>query len=106
MAILSQSGNKKLGAVGKAAANAASIAGVGFAQGGYTGPGGVNQPAGTVHKGEVVWSQADIRRAGGVDAVYAMPAGQNIVNNGVAVGQPAPGPMQSNQQVNNINVNV
>ncbi|HZX51481.1 MAG TPA: hypothetical protein VFE95_05625 [Pseudomonas sp.] len=143
MAILSQSGNKKLGAVGKAAAiaqatisgftaiqnalavppypvglalavsagvvtaaNIASIAGVGFAQGGYTGPGGVNQPAGTVHKGEVVWSQADIRRAGGVDAVEAMRAGQNIVNNGVAVGQPAPGPMQSNQQVNNINVNV
>lgn len=143
MASLSQSENKKLAAIGKAAAiadatiqgfvavqkalaafpppfnfiaaagvgvvtaaNIANIAGVGFAQGGYTGPGGVNQPAGTVHKGEVVWSQADIRKAGGVGAVEAMRTGQDIVNNGVMVGQPAPGPMQSNQQVNNINVNV
>lgn len=47
----------------------------GFSEGGYTGPGGVNQPAGVVHKGEVVWSQADISRFGGVAAVEAMRRG-------------------------------
>lgn len=47
----------------------------GFSDGGYTGPGGVNQPAGIVHKGEVVWSQADISRFGGVAAVEAMRRG-------------------------------
>jgi hypothetical protein len=47
----------------------------GFDEGGYTGPGSKNQPAGVVHKGEVVWSQADVKRAGGVGAVEAMRAG-------------------------------
>lgn len=47
----------------------------GFASGGYTGPGGVNKPAGIVHAGEVVWSQADIARAGGVGNVEAMRRG-------------------------------
>lgn len=46
-----------------------------FADGGYTGPGGKNQPAGVVHKGEVVWSQDDVARAGGVAAVEAMRRG-------------------------------
>lgn len=112
MSALSQSGNKKLAAVGKAAAiaqatiqgfvavqnalavqpyplgmalavsagvvaaaNVASIAGVGFSGGGYTGPGGINEVAGTVHKGEVVWSQKDIQRYGGVAAVESLRNG-------------------------------
>lgn len=54
---------------------AAATAGVGFSEGGYTGPGGVNEYAGPVHKGEVVWSQADIRRAGGVATVEALRNG-------------------------------
>ncbi|MQU08613.1 prothage tail length tape measure [Pseudomonas helleri] len=63
-------------AVGVAtAANVANIAGIGFSGGGYTGSGGVNEPAGQVHKGEVVWSQADIRRFGGVAAVEALRKG-------------------------------
>jgi hypothetical protein len=41
----------------------------GFADGGYTGSGGKYQPAGIVHAGEVVFSQADVARWGGVDAV-------------------------------------
>ena len=45
---------------------------VDFAGGGYTGPGGRLQPAGVVHKGEVVWSQADIARWGGPGVVEAM----------------------------------
>ena len=43
-----------------------------FASGGYTGAGGVNQVAGIVHAGEVVYSQRDVARAGGVAAVERM----------------------------------
>lgn len=46
-----------------------------FDTGGYTGPGGKNQPAGIVHKGEVVFSQADVARMGGVAAVEALRRG-------------------------------
>lgn len=49
--------------------------GLGFSSGGYTGPGPKNKPAGIVHAGEVVWSQDDVARAGGVAAVEAMRKG-------------------------------
>ncbi|KAB0462416.1 phage tail length tape measure family protein [Agrobacterium radiobacter] len=58
-----------------------------YADGGYTGPGGKYQPAGTVHKGEVVWSQADVARSGGVGAVEALRKGYA---NGGAVGVSVP----------------
>ncbi|MFW1645324.1 tape measure protein [Acinetobacter guillouiae] len=41
----------------------------GFSNGGYTGSGGKHDPAGIVHKGEVVFSQEDIKRWGGVGNV-------------------------------------
>ncbi len=47
-----------------------------YDDGGYTGAGGKYQPAGVVHKGEVVWSQKDVARAGGVAAVEAMRLGR------------------------------
>ncbi|HDZ9246588.1 TPA: phage tail tape measure protein [Vibrio cholerae] len=47
----------------------------GFSSGGYTGSGGKFEPAGIVHKGEVVWSQDDINRAGGVGIVEALRKG-------------------------------
>lgn len=71
-------------ALGAAAAAAAIVAGLanvaqirsqstgGYAQGGYTGPGGKHQVAGVVHAGEVVFSQSDVARAGGVGMVEAM----------------------------------
>ncbi|WP_374833891.1 tape measure protein [Paenochrobactrum pullorum] len=62
---------------------------IGFADGGYTGAGGVNQPAGVVHKGEVVWSQKDVARAGGVAAVEAMRRGMRGYSAGGAVAMPA-----------------
>lgn len=40
-----------------------------FSGGGYTGYGGKYEPAGIVHKGEVVFSQRDVRNHGGVAAV-------------------------------------
>ena len=52
-----------------------AISGGLFSEGGFTGPGGKYQPAGIVHKGEVVWSQADVARAGGVGAVEALRKG-------------------------------
>ena len=54
-------------------ANVAKIVGVkGFSTGGYTGDGGVNDVAGLVHKGEVVFSQADVQALGGAAVVNAM----------------------------------
>lgn len=47
----------------------------GYSRGGFTGYGGVMEPAGVVHRGEVVWSQGDVARAGGVSAVESMRRG-------------------------------
>ena len=52
-------------------AQAKSIIGS-FAGGGYTGPGGKYEPAGIVHKGEVVFNQSDVSALGGPDAVNRM----------------------------------
>lgn len=60
----------------------------GFSGGGYTGPGGVNQPAGVVHKGEVVWSQRDVARHGGPTTVDAMRRGVRGFANGGVVAMP------------------
>ena len=56
----------------KFGADQADVPHVDFAVGGYTGAGGRLQPAGVVHKGEVVWSQADVARWGGPGVVEAM----------------------------------
>ncbi|MND22126.1 putative peptidase [compost metagenome] len=53
-------------------ANIRAIKDQGFADGGFTGSGGKYEPAGIVHKGEVVWSQEDIKRWGGVGLVENM----------------------------------
>ncbi|MFA9154588.1 phage tail tape measure protein, partial [Acinetobacter baumannii] len=58
-------------------ANIRAIKDQGFADGGYTGSGGKYQPAGIVHKGEVVWSQEDIKRWGGVGLVEKMRKSAN-----------------------------
>lgn len=62
-----------------------------YSTGGYTGDGAVNEPAGVVHKGEVVWSQKDVARAGGIDVVEAMRKGLKGYDTGGAVGTPAAG---------------
>ena len=50
----------------------------GFAEGGYTGPGGRLQPAGVVHAGEVVWSQDDVAAWGGPSAVDGMRQARGV----------------------------
>lgn len=59
---------------------------IGFSDGGYTGSGGIHEPAGVVHKGEVVWSQRDVARAGGVGVVEAMRVGRRGYASGGIVG--------------------
>lgn len=136
MAVLSRSGNKELGAIGKAAAiaqatisgftaiqnalavppypvglalavsagvmtaaNIASIAGVGFKTGGYTGNGGVNDVAGVVHGKEFVFDAAATSRIG-VDTLEALRRGQMV--NPVAGSQAV---NQNRSTTNHITIN-
>lgn len=72
----------------------------GFSTGGYTGAGGVNEAAGIVHKGEVVFSQRDVARFGGWQAVEALRRGGagvlaaigNRLGMGHSDGKPTPLP--------------
>ncbi|WP_163082732.1 tape measure protein [Acinetobacter baumannii] len=64
--------------------NIRAIKDQGFSDGGFTGSGGKYEPAGIVHKGEVVWSQEDIKRWGGVGLVENMRKSANpeaFINN-------------------------
>ncbi|EMZ2177854.1 tape measure protein [Acinetobacter baumannii] len=66
--------------LGMGMANVGLIAGqtiAGFSDGGFTGSGRKYEPAGIVHKGEVVWSQEDIKRWGGVGLVEKMRKSAN-----------------------------
>lgn len=65
---------EKIGALGSYIGRGIGIvgdiaSGKGFSAGGYTGAGGVHEAAGIVHKGEVVFSQRDVARFGGWQAV-------------------------------------
>ncbi|MCY2536726.1 phage tail length tape measure family protein [Klebsiella pneumoniae] len=57
--------------------NIQAVSGVGFASGGYTGPGSKHQPAGIVHKGEYVFDQASTNRIG-VSQLEALRNGQPL----------------------------
>lgn len=64
-------------------------------RGGFTGFGSKYEPADIVHKGEVVWSQADVARHGGLSQVERMRKG--YANGGLVGGMPASAPMQYQQ---------
>jgi hypothetical protein len=68
-----------------AAAVIAALAIKGFSEGGYTGSGGRLEPAGIVHRGEMVFSQADIARHGGVAAVEALRLSGGMSGRGAGV---------------------
>lgn len=75
-------------AVGAAAAalqvaQAASIKGVSYADGGFTGHGGKYEPAGIVHKGEGVLTQEEIAALGGPSGFNAL---RQSIKNGFADG--------------------
>lgn len=75
----------------------------GWDSGGFTGHGGKYEPAGIVHKGEVVFSQDDVRRNGGVSRVESMRlrgySGGGVVGGASGAGA---GP---NMKINIINQN-
>ncbi len=78
----------------------------GFAEGGYTGHGSKYQPAGTVHKGEVVWSQADVKAVGGPRRANAMRPTAGYANGGI-VGSPMSSRGYNHSQPNfNITINM
>jgi ribosomal protein L12E/L44/L45/RPP1/RPP2 len=72
-----------------------SLSGTGglYDDGGYTGAGGKYQPAGIVHKGEVVFSQADVAAWGGVGNVEALRLNRQMPSyaGGGPVGRVSPG---------------
>lgn len=53
----------------------------GKAEGGYSGPGGKYEPRGIYHAGEVIFSQADVARLGGVGNVEAIRTGRRALGN-------------------------
>ena len=60
----------------------------GYSSGGYTGAGGKYEPAGIVHKGEVVFSQDDVSRLGGVGRVEQMRL-RGYANGGIVGASPS-----------------
>ncbi len=61
-----------------------------YSSGGYTGHGGKHEPAGVVHKGEVVFSQRDVARHGGVAMVERLRL-KGYADGGVVGLPPQPG---------------
>jgi lambda family phage tail tape measure protein len=78
---------------------------LGFARGGYTGDGSKHDIAGAVHKGEVIWSQDDVRRWGGPDRVDAMRRGEGYASGGIAGFMPRNGNVGMVSPTNNVIIN-
>jgi len=74
--------------IGLGLANIAKI--MGFASGGYTGDGGKYEPAGIVHKGEVVWNQRDVQAVGGPMVANAMRPTFSYADGGIVAGASTP----------------
>jgi len=74
-----------------------------FSAGGYTGYGGKYEPAGIVHRGEVVWSQADVKAVGGPKRANAMRPTAGYANGGIVGGSSAP---MANNATPNFEINI
>lgn len=73
-----------------------------FANGGFTGPGGRNEPAGVVHKGEYVFSKAATSKIG-VGRLEAMHnSAKGYASGGLVGGASNILPMESVSQMNNL----
>lgn len=80
-----------------------SILSNGKSEGGYTGPGGKYEPAGVVHRGEVVWSQADVKAVGGPKRANAMRPTAGYANGGIVGGSSSASP---NNTMPNFEINI
>lgn len=78
------------------------FAGMGFADGGYTGSGGKYDPVGVVHAGEYVFSQEDVRAAGGPAAMDSLRKGLRGYASGGYVASPSAPVMPAAQQTVNL----
>ncbi len=74
------------GSIGGFGNNVDNFKGGSWATGGYTGAGGKNEPAGIVHRGEVVWSQDDVKAVGGPSRANAMRPTAGYANGGIVGG--------------------
>ena len=89
------------------AATMPSYEAMSFATGGYTGDGGKYEPAGVVHAGEYVFSQEDVRAAGGPAAMDSLRKGLRGYASGGYVASPnAPVMPAAQQTVNLTSINV
>lgn len=82
-----------------------SIISNGKSEGGYTGAGGKYEPAGIVHRGEVVWSQADVKAVGGPKMANAMRPTAGYANGGIVGGGTSPASNNSSPTFE-ININM
>lgn len=82
-----------------------SILSNGKSEGGYTGPGGKYEPAGIVHRGEVVWSQADVKAVGGPKRANAMRPTAGYANGGIVGGGASASPNNASPTFE-ININM
>ena len=103
----------KMGAAAKAAIDTGlmtaaiqAISPRGFSSGGYTGTGSKYTPAGIVHAGEIVWSQADIKRWGGVDVVERMRKAKGYADGGIVGGKNYMTKVTNDKLIGNNNVSV
>lgn len=77
----------------------------GWSSGGYTGDGGKNTPAGIVHRGEVVWSQADVKAVGGPKRANAMRPTAGYATGGIVGGGASSSPNNASPTFE-ININM
>lgn len=82
-----------------------SVLSNGKSEGGYTGPGGKYEPAGIVHRGEVVWSQADVKAVGGPKRANAMRPTAGYANGGIVGGGASSSPNNASPTFE-ININM
>lgn len=82
-----------------------SILSNGKSEGGYTGPGGKYEPAGIVHRGEVVWSQADVKAVGGPKRANAMRPTAGYASGGIVGGGASSSPNNASPTFE-ININM
>lgn len=90
------------GASGSVAVGSYIMPTIGFAGGGYTGPGGKYQPAGIVHKGEYVMDAVTVRRVGvaNLDSLRGYADGGLVGSMARAAGNSGPSVvMQDNRQI-------
>lgn len=80
--------------------------GGGYANGGYTGPGGKYEVAGYVHRDEVVWNKEDVKAVGGPRRANAMRPTSGYASGGIVGGSSGMSNITNAQPNVEININM